>query len=641
MYKNLQHEIENHKVITFDVFDTLLKRIYSGPEDLFSAVGEQVSEAVDFLKHRKDAEQKARKSCQYKEVNLDEIYEFLKPIYGAKLAERLKAAEIHTEIESALPNRYMVKIFNICKAAGKKIFIISDMYLPGYVIAKMLNHIGIKGYDKLYVSNEYRKTKSENGELFSIVLKENGLQASDVLHIGDSKRADVDMPRKRGLSVWQVKAVKNVRYDNDHYLNGADVRSFHRLENFINATMPGHKSLAFRDGYEIFGPILWAYTSWLKEKVEEHRIDKILFFARDGYVLQKAYQILDPKQPSAYFYASRRAVVVPQLSFAGTLNDLLHVYKSWPRYITISHLLSRVGLEKTPQVLSLLDNHNLKPDDEIPFSSIETNEQIVSLFQDLQPLISKNAGEQYNLFRKYFDQTATGHRIAMVDIGGRCTIEDALRTLMNHASSRTELFGLYVLLDVEKNGHRESWLDNQDPLSPLNLVLRFCYYFLEILLSAPHGSVYGYKEDGESIIPEYGPYDYDGAAGEKDADIIRDMQEGALAFIRSLSSYTGYGIHMNQSVVFTAFRNFGIFPEKDDLSMWGDFRFNADGLEPLAHPGTITDYLIHPKQFVKDARNSYWMAGFFCRLFHGRWCNEVFFPVYRKLKKLYLAKSRH
>lgn len=640
MNEFLGEEIKKYNVITFDVFDTLLKRIYTNPDDLFAAVEEQVSDAKDFARQRKNAEKKARKKYWYKEVNFDEIYDFIEPVYGRELSEKLKKTEANTEIESALPNQDIVEVFNKCKSAGKKIYIISDMYLPGRVISKMLEHIGVTGYEKLYVSSDYRKTKAGDGMLFTLVLKENGLVAGDVLHIGDNKGADFDMPRKKGLSAWLVKKGKVVRYDNKRYLKGAELISFCRLENFINASMPNQKSLAFRDGYEVFGPILWSYISWLKMKVQSHNIDKILFFARDGYVLQKAYRILDPETPSEYFYISRRAVVVPELSFGGTLDALFYAYKSWPQYIKVSQLLSRAGLDNTAEIHRLLYKHKLKMDDEFSFSRIKNDSRIISLFQELQPMIIKNAGKQYNYFRKYFEQTAVGNAIAIVDSGGRCTIETALRALLERNAWQKELFGLYVLLDVEESSYRESWLNKQVVNSSFSWLMQFCYYFLEILLSAPHGTVFGYDEKDGAISPKYGPYDYEREEGKKEAEVIKDMQEGALAFISDFNKYSGYGINMSQPVVFAAFRNFGVFPRIEDLLLWGNFRFNADGFKSLAQPRSAVFYLFHPKQFIKDVRSSYWMAGFFCKLSHGTWLNRVLFPFYVWLKKIHSVGNK-
>ncbi|WP_329778335.1 hypothetical protein [Allisonella histaminiformans] len=398
-------------------------------------------------------------------------------------------------------------------------------------------------------------------------------------------------------------------------------------------------TFTFRDGYEIFGPILWSYTSWLKMKVHEYKIGNILFFARDGYVLQKSYKILDSETSSKYFYASRRAVCIPCLSFNGTLNSLLHIYKSWPKEIKISQLLNRAGIEETIEFKHLLSEYGLNNNEAFSYNDLTKDFRIISLFNDLRPLILKKAKIQHGYFMKYFLQAASGDVIAMVDSGGRCTIEDALRTLLKGSECNQELYGFYLLLDVEESNHRQAWLNKQTERAIFTWIMRFCYYFLEILLSAPHGSVYGYKEENGTVIPQYDPFDYEKEDSYKDAEVIRDMQNGALEFVNDFNKYRGYGIQMNPSVVFAAFRNFGVFPYKEDLLLWGNLRFNADGFEPLAHPCSICFYLKHPKRFIKDVKSSYWLGGFFCQLFHGVWFNRVFFSIYTVLKNLHTKET--
>ena len=49
----LLREIEKHEVVTFDVFDTLLKRPFRNADDLFLAIAEQFPDIKDFVKQRK------------------------------------------------------------------------------------------------------------------------------------------------------------------------------------------------------------------------------------------------------------------------------------------------------------------------------------------------------------------------------------------------------------------------------------------------------------------------------------------------------------------------------------------------------------------------------------------------------------
>lgn len=631
-YNDLNELVNKYDIITFDVFDTLLKRVFSTPEDLFRAVEEQFTDIDDFVKQRKKAEKKARQKCQFREVNIDEIYAFLEPVYGLKQTKKLKYIEIMTEINSALANLDILPIYEKCKKLGKTIFIISDMYLPGTIISKMLSHIGVTEYDKLYVSCDYRKTKWENGALFECVLSENHLNPLKVLHIGDNKRADIEMSKEKGINAYQVeKNIKKNRYDDNNDLQGKDKTSFRRLENYINATLPCEKSLAFCDGYEVFGPLLYQYIYWLKEYVRKYHIEKILFFARDGFVLQKAYNIIDPMMETEYFYASRRAVIVPLLSFANTLQDVLHIYRSWPDEIKVSSFLGRVGIAPS-KVEKIIKKYGFSLDTRLKYNELLQNEKFVALYTELRPIISRLAKQQFYYFLQYFNESSKNKRISMVDIGGGCSIEIALRKVLEKAKVDVDLYGLYFLMNEKENSHRKAYLNNMLN-SKLNYKLRFCYLFLEIFLAAPHGSVYGYKKIDDKIVPVFGKYDYDDENVQQDAIVIEQLQQGALTFFKNITKYHGYGLNFSQNVAFNAFFNFGIFPKKEDVLLWSSFHFNADEFDMLAHPQSIGYYIKQPKAFIKDLKESYWPAGFLCKILNNNKYNKFIFRIYQFLKE--------
>lgn len=191
MKKIVEKYLKKYNVVTFDVFDTLIKRNVSVPSDVFFLAGKEILgalEADDFRKKRCEAEHMAREKRLDKEITLAEIYEELKPIYG-ELCEEIIAKEMAEEIRVCHVKDKYAQLLKECVAAGKKVYLISDMYLPRTVINEILYHCGIKGYEKLYVSNEYRENK-ESGNLFRIVIKENDIDRRKMIHIGDSIRAD-------------------------------------------------------------------------------------------------------------------------------------------------------------------------------------------------------------------------------------------------------------------------------------------------------------------------------------------------------------------------------------------------------------------------------------------------------------------
>ena len=197
---DLKFIIDKNNVVFFDIFNTLLVRNCS-PKTIFKIVEQKYTSInekhINFYENRIKAEKKARKNCIYREVNIDEIYNFL----NCTDKDLLKKLEIETEIQLTQTNDDIIDYYNYCLKKQKQIFIISDMYLPETELKKILSANNIYGYCKIYSSCDYRITKRENGLLFKKVIEENNLYTKSIVHIGDDLKADYQMALKQGIDL--------------------------------------------------------------------------------------------------------------------------------------------------------------------------------------------------------------------------------------------------------------------------------------------------------------------------------------------------------------------------------------------------------------------------------------------------------
>ena len=198
--------LKHYDTVSFDIFDTLIEREVCRPSDIFRIAGREVlgAEAEDtFCRKRIIAEQIARKRRENHEVVLDNIYEELLEQYGSK-CKILKEAEIDLEIRLCHKKKANFPFYKACIAKRKRIFLVSDMYLSSEIIRNMLNKCGIDQYNALYVSGEYGRNKI-SGELFQVLLRDNQIEGSQMIHIGDSIKADFVGAHKAGLKAVLVR----------------------------------------------------------------------------------------------------------------------------------------------------------------------------------------------------------------------------------------------------------------------------------------------------------------------------------------------------------------------------------------------------------------------------------------------------
>lgn len=199
--KSIDNLVVNTDFVSFDIFDTLILRKCGKPGMIFYLIDEIYA---GFAEQRTTAEYNARKLSDKEEITLDEIYSLLENIYGKEQTEKLKELEIKTELSQCVPNHEMLRYYNELLSDGKRIFLISDMYLPSDVIRQILEKCGIRGYEKLYVSSEYRKTK-RSGSLFDLVLSEQSLKPENLTHIGDHPLADYLIPGRKRIHTFLYK----------------------------------------------------------------------------------------------------------------------------------------------------------------------------------------------------------------------------------------------------------------------------------------------------------------------------------------------------------------------------------------------------------------------------------------------------
>ena len=197
--------LKHYDTVSFDIFDTLIEREVCRPSDIFRIAGREVlgaGEEDTFCRKRIIAEEIAREGRENHEVVLDNIYEELLGEYGSKCSI-LKEAEVDLEVRLCHKKKANFPFYKTCNAKGKQIFLVSDMYLPSEIIRNMLNKCGIDQYNALYVSGEYGRNKI-SGELFQVLLRDNHIDCSRMVHIGDSIKADVMGAHKAGIKAVLV-----------------------------------------------------------------------------------------------------------------------------------------------------------------------------------------------------------------------------------------------------------------------------------------------------------------------------------------------------------------------------------------------------------------------------------------------------
>lgn len=330
-YQELKDKIDKAEIVSFDIFDTLIMRKVFSPEDVFRLLGEKVR--AELKLHCEIAyirAQVAAKCGPY--ANINEIYEKIKKnidLTDENISDIMKM-EKDIDLDLCIARRDITDLYEYCLTCGKEVYFISDMYYTIQDIKRILDKCGVTVPDDehIWISCDKKADKVSGslwGKYFKLVGKDN-----KCLHIGDNKTSDVKNPVRYGIDSYYVMSAKDMLMNSSMAELASDVNTVSdsiclglvaaKLFNSPFALCSTKGKVSFNDsesyGYCVYGPLLEKFLIWLYYKSRKDEIDKLLFFARDGYFLEKDYtmvaELLDDgsKQEWCYLPISRRLIYI-------------------------------------------------------------------------------------------------------------------------------------------------------------------------------------------------------------------------------------------------------------------------------------------------------------------------------------------
>lgn len=616
--EQLSKSVSRYKYVSFDIFDTLVKRDVPEPTDVFEIVGKRIN-VPDFKLKRINAEKQAREKSSSGEVSLAEIYDQFTDL-SQQLRTRAITEEINVEIGVSVPNLELIDLFNQL-AKNTYVILISDMYLDSDTIEKILDHCGIAGYKKLYISNEIGMTK-RSGDLFRYVLKDIGILPGDLIHIGNSYFGDYRLARKCGISSFKVRTeiVRTAWKRKDVLCYDKKEKKY--LNAFINNHVPNNTDYYYRFGYENLGPLMYGFVSWLFSELKKENIEQVLFLSRDGYPMLKVFKKLgyDNHIPAFYFEASRRSLRVPAFSRNMTYEAILKEI-SLPSKTCAAQILDGWGLDAV-KYDDLLNDLGISPKESLDRESLNEKSSIKKLFEILNEDIMTNAEEEKTMLVGYLSQFDFSKKTAIVDIGWRGSMQRYInQALAEQGKNPNRIQGYYIGLradarwvlgeeHLKANGYAFDQFNNANDQS----LERFFLGLLEIPFLEQNGSVKRYVKRGSLYISERYPYEYEGADGSftKEALRVKQIQEGALSFVSDyMCSIVSDFVGNDSSIMFSNYFEIGTSPSLNDVKAFGDMDFFDNGINfKMAKPSSLFKYIVKPGKLKKDLYDARWKIGF-------------------------------
>lgn len=625
---NMQKILEKTDIISFDIFDSLVKRDVPSPDSIhylvereyFAQTGRKIP---DYCRKRKLAETTAYTHAGNQEITLQKIFDEMNCI-SKKDRGMLMDLEQKIEYEVCCADPDMKNIFEQTLKAGKHVVITSDMYLPETVIRKILDKCGYHNYDKLYLSSSYGVTKA-SGQLYRYLLENNNHKT--IVHIGDNIKSDYLRARQAGLkSVLLHNQPNTLMFHTAGKHESFDTSCFRTfLSNHKPHGNKGQSELAISIGYEVLGPLLGGYCRWLKTQAERYNIKKIFFLSREGSLLKHAYEELYPHQnaSTSYLYVSRQALQVPMLLFCRTFHDMCRQIKPLMREHTLKSIgeICHLGKKYEKKLVALC----LKPEDNIF--------QIPEMVQDkyfhlVQELGRDYFTEQYALVKRYLAQEGLDGSAILSDIGWHGTMQQALS---KYCQDNVRLLGCYIgcwnpsSSKYYEKLSRKGYLTTPGGNKEMELLLRFSCDIVETLLSNSEGSVMAYAIREDKVVPILPENELNVSSRE----FVHQVQESALDFLRDTNRSSIYSrADIPEDFVFTGLRHLLKNPSLQTVSCFKNCKFLDGTLRSMLPEHSLCWYMLHPEMLISDFEKSS------CKLFFLKDVFKVPLPWFRLLKFL-------
>lgn len=624
---NIYNSIKRKNVITFDIFDTLIKRNCQNPGDIFAIVEKKYNQIfnpkiTDFIQERKKAYYLAREKSTKDEVTISEIYSNLS--YSKITNENLKKLEIETEINFCQRNEKMYEIYQYVLKSKKEIFCISDMYLPKKIIKKILDNNGYKiDLEHIYISCEIGLSK-KTGKLFDFFLKNNEFKSKDIIHIGDSWKYDYLMPKKYGIKSYHIK--RNL--ENMHHIKFFESKN---LADNIVQTIINNNSFKLNDfyqkfGYEILGPFCLVFCQWLNKICLDEKINNILFCSRDMKLIMEIYNEIykDKAIKNNYFYVSRKSLALPYLYENNNYDDAIKVILpnfNGSRQVTIDEVLKCYNVNVSQIPIEIFEKYNIEVNKKIDGKKLIKDNNFINFYNSyLIKIINDDAKKQNSYFKQYLHELTINQNTLIVDSGWRCTMQ---KMMVDYWCPKIK--GAYIgvksnYIEINPNNTKAFLFYNEqndyyDKISAFQILF-------ENIIEASHGSAIKYQSNKPRYILSN--------AHVENSKEVEKIHTGAKKFIKDLSNYLEYIDGLNKEIYINNLLRVGVKPTKEEAKILGEFMNDNYVLRKFASPNKLLYYFIHPKKFKEDFTNSEWKIGFMKRMLK---IDIDYYKLYNFLKK--------
>lgn len=337
-----------------------------------------------------------------------------------------------------------------------------------------------------------------------------------LLHIGDNKQSDVVMAKDCGIdAVHYVKPI-------DKFLK-TDARAAHfkqTHENKLEASillgclsiynLNANPNYWYDFGFRYGGAVVYGYMQWLLSMLQNDDIKEVLFVARDGYSLQKVFDILKNEDiKTHYYYAPRIINLVCNLNHQKNRN-----------------IDEKQGFMAVQSILSYFKNKDSFLAKHTP--EISNYAQGDEFIQKHRKLYEQLAANEITNYQKYFEQfNITADKVALVD---SLSIMLSAQKSLSIGLPDKEIHGYYWHVGNKEKNKQTQYITLSFQQNSQQKFLD--WNIMELYMTAPTPPA-AKIENGQVVFKEITPQE------QKRIEIYPDLSAGIVGYAKFMNKIFG------------------------------------------------------------------------------------------------------
>jgi FMN phosphatase YigB (HAD superfamily) len=474
------------RVVSLDVFDTLLWRRVPKPNDVHLLVGRRLAERDALAPHlgarayarlRTLAEREARSRKQRDhgsvEVTLEEIHAVLAPSATPGLSvDEAARNELAVERQVVFADLRLTDYLRhvVADVADVALVAVSDTY---YSPAQVRSLLAATALADLPLADVYTSSDRGTGKgdaLWKVVVEDLGIEPDQLVHFGDNFDADVYAAQQVGIRALHYPVATD-RYapidvreeivgppgDPTAWCDERDgdggLTAMRRRATFLRPPRPitGTEQVAWETGTAVMGPVFTGFAQWVVERAGHVGAERVVCMMREGKFLKSLVE----RQATAVgarlrvetAWVSREACARASI-YTGS-EDELRSFLSRLRAPSPDQMLDSLGLEPgdVPELDQLMGHY------EATNRAADAGHALVDLVLGRPALVAKvvarSAERRHRLVSHVTTAAGAGDGpVLLVDVGWSGTIQECLQVMVRAEGAPLDLYGLYLLAHV-------------------------------------------------------------------------------------------------------------------------------------------------------------------------------------------------